>query len=200
MYRSLLIVIGLLLAMGCAGAATPTPTSTPTPAPTATATPTATPTPAPTPTPTLTPTPEPTATATSTPTPVPPTATPTPRPTPTPTEPLETTTRANLWIYIEAEQRSYGVRWEVYADPAFDIDRFDLSVYIDRQEFCNADPIYGDLSAVQLGCESYEPRGSTPEMYATVGRGFGVQPAVLICAKNVASTQDRLIYACNWRN
>ncbi|MXX99387.1 MAG: hypothetical protein F4Y67_01020 [Chloroflexi bacterium] len=85
----------------------------------------------------------------------------------------------------------------MYADPAFDISTFELSVFIDSQEFCNANPIFGDLSPVELSCATYEPRSNTPDMYATVGPPN--DPDVLICAKNVASTESRLIYACRWR-
>ena len=90
--------------------------------------------------------------------------------------------------------------WDVYAAPAFDIDQFDLNLFIDRQEFCNADPIYADLSAVKMGCESYEPRSNTPEIYATLDRGLGRQPRVMVCAKDVASKPTAIVYACRWRD
>lgn len=142
---------------------------------------------------TATPAPRQTPTAHPTATPPPPTAT------PTPVVPLELTTSANLWIYIQQESNFGYTEWEVYADPAFDVDAFDLDVFIDGRKFCNPNPIYGDLSAGQLSCESYEPRRLVPEVYATVGGGLFRDPRVLVCAKNQASNATRLVYACNWR-
>ena len=104
-----------------------------------------------------------------------------------------------MWVYIEQVETGRWERWEVYADPAFDVDQYDLNLFIDRKEFCNPSKIYGDLQAMEMSCASYEHRGSTPDMYATVDIGFR-QEAVLVCAKHRDSRHNRLIYACRFRD
>ena len=143
--------------------------------------------PAPSPTPTSSPTP--------TATPVPPTPSPTPVPTPTPREQLATTDEANLWIYIE-RATSTGIRWSVYADPGFDIDAFDLEVFIDSRAYCNTATILADFGPLELSCEIYEHRGP-PKVYALyVPR----KQEPLICEKNKQTAGNRYVYACYWKD
>ena len=101
-----------------------------------------------------------------------------------------------MWVYIIGTERSYGgIRWEVYADPAFDVDQFGLDLFINGDEYCNSSPIFGELGEVEMGCESYEPRGSgDPRMHAAVGRS-GME-----CALNQNHTERpyNLVYACRW--
>ena len=105
-----------------------------------------------------------------------------------------------MWVYILGEERSYGgTWWEVYADPAFDVDTYDLSVFINGKEFCNTNAIYGDLGQVELSCAGYEPQGAI-QMYATVGASFTSRGEVLECAQNKASRPpNRLVFACRAR-
>lgn len=170
MFRVVLALAGLISAALFVACTAPTPTPTPS-GPTATPHPAATPTPRPTPT-----------------------------ATPTPQEPLETTTRANLWVHIVRDQVLGSTEfWDVLADPAFDVDQFDLNVYIDGREYCNPNPLYGDQGFGELSCESYEPRTQTPEVYATVGNSLFGNVRRLDCAQN-AATKSRysMIYACYW--
>ena len=45
--------------------------------------------------------------------------------------PLSDTVSADLWVYLSDEERSDGTVVLASADPAFDIDRFDLAVFVD---------------------------------------------------------------------
>ena len=173
----LLLIVAGILGGGEADPSAPSPTATQALSPTATAIPGPTQTPRPTST---------------------------PRPTQTPTAapaPLETTTSANLWIQIVRDEVLSGIEfWDVLADPAFDVDEFDLNVYIDGREYCNPNPLYGDQGFGELSCESYEPRTQEPEVYATVGNSLFGTVERLVCAQNVATrSRYNMIYACYWR-
>lgn len=129
-----------------------------------------------------------------------PTATPTATPTPMTRDPLETTELAHLWIQIVRDEVIGGSEfWDVLANPVFDVDRFELNVYIDGREYCNPNPLYGDQGFGELGCESYEPRTQEPEVYATVGNSLFGSVERLVCAQNVATrSRYNMIYACYW--
>ncbi len=128
-----------------------------------------------TPTPMPTNTPRPTATL---------------RPTPTPTVSLKETTRANLWVYFTNDAE----RLAVYVDPAFDVDSFELDLFVDGKGYCNTARIYGDDGALEMSCE-YESR-----QHSTVQRVSAQTPiGDLRCERNDASDSYETVYACAWR-
>lgn len=153
-----------------------------------------TPTAAPTWTPVPTWTPEPTNTSMPTPTPAPtvtPTVTPTSTATPVPIDLINTDTAA-LWVLLTNSE--YG-RIDAYADPAFDVDVFDLDVFVDGEEFCNTSRIYGDEGPHELSCVVLE------RLHTSVQR-VSVQTPLgdLRCARNVNSDASQSIFACTWRD
>ena len=139
-------------------------------------------------TPTLlpaTPTPFPTATPTPT-----PTATTMPTATPKPVD-LGTAERANLWVYLSND----GEHLQVFADPAFDVDRFELDLFVDGLSYCNSDRIYADDGPYEMSCE-YENKS-----HASVKR-VSAQTDVLgdlRCEQNIGSTTNESVFACVWR-
>ena len=124
--------------------------------------------------------------ATSTPRP-----TATPLPTTTPSISLAETTQANLWVYFTNDDD----RLEVYADPAFDVDRFDLDLFVDGVEYCNTARIYGDDGGLEMGCE-IEYRSHTTAQRVSAQTPFGD----LRCERNNASDSAETVFACAWRN
>lgn len=139
-------------------------------------------TPTPGPTPLATPTPKPTAT---------PRPVPTPAATPTPKPDLSATLRAALWINIYDGEYSW---FEVYANPAFDVDAFDLSVFVDGKEYCNPNRIYADDGDVELSCETdNRPHTAVSRVSVQTPRGD------LRCEKHHTSERQRTVFACGWR-
>ena len=158
------------------------PTSTPAPPPTQTPVPT--PTNTPSPTPTNTPVPPPT----STPVPVP---TQTPLPTPTSAPPLDQVNLAALWVYLSQDELGYLA---VDVRTAFDIDSFDLSLFVDGSRYCNASRIYGDEDPAEMGCV-YEEKTHSSIRSVSAQTSLGD----LRCARHVDSDSQRSIFACTWR-
>ena len=140
--------------------------------------------PIPTPDPTIAPTPSPTPT---------PTVAPTPTPTSTPTleTPLNEVERANLWVLLKNNDRG---RLLVYADPAFEVDRFDLDLIVDGVEYCNPARIYGDDGPLLMSCQS-ETRPHAEVVRVSAQTPIGD----LRCARHVASDADESVFACEWR-
>ena len=136
----------------------------------------------------------PSATATATATPAPtatPSATATPAPTATPSISLAETTRANLWAYFTND----GDHLAVLADPAFDVNEFGLSLFVDGKEYCNSSRIYGDEGGQEMSCE-YETRRHTTVRQVSAQTPMGD----LRCERNDASGSQETVFACAWRN
>ena len=131
--------------------------------------------------------------AASIPTPLPtprPTSTPRPRPTQTPRVTLDRTQRANLWVYISND----GNYMVVYADPAFDIEEFDLDLFVDGREYCNTSKIYNDEGPRKLSCEAEQRRHtSVQRVSAHTPRGD------LKCERHVESDSHTSVFACVFR-
>ena len=73
-----------------------------------------------------------------------------------PSDDLANTDLANLWVIIENDE--FG-RLRVNVDAAFDIDEFDLDVFVDSEEYCNTvrlNDIYQDEGTYEMGCGSLE--------------------------------------------
>ena len=132
------------------------------------------------------PTPDSTPAPTSTPTP-----TVAPTSTSTPETPLNEVERANLWVLLKNNDRG-GLL--VYADPAFEVDRFDLDLLVDGVEYCNPARIYGDDGPLLMGCE-YEERPHAEVSRVSAQTSLGD----LRCARHVASDADESVFACEWR-
>ena len=127
------------------------------------------------------------------PTPLPtprPTSTLRPRPTQTPIVTLDKTQRANLWVYI-ANDEYFMV---VYADPAFDIEEFDLDLFVDGREYCNTSKIYNDEGLRKLSCGAEQRRHtSVQRVSAQTPRGD------LKCERHVESDSHTSVFACVFR-
>ena len=140
------------------------------------------------PTPTLTPTPASTLTPGPSPTPSP---TFTPRPTSIPTPTLAETDRAALWVHLSQDRNGYLT---VRANTAFDIDTFDLTLFIDGSEYCNTNRMYADEGLYEMGCE-YEARSHSSVTRVSAQTSTGD----LRCARNVSSSAAVSVFACAQR-
>ncbi len=115
---------------------------------------------------------------------------PTAVPTPTPMIPLSETERAALWVHVS----NGDFFLQVEADPAFEIDQFDLAVFVDGLEYCNVNRIYDDEGPRELSCQAEErTHSSVQRVSAQTSMGD------LRCERNNASTARKTIFACMWR-
>lgn len=126
-------------------------------------------------------------------------ATATPRPTATPAgeiESLSEATSANLWVVLSNDGDLGSEYLVVRVDPAFDIDVFNLDLFVDGVEYCNANRMYADEGAYLMGCESFQsaPHSSIQRVSAQT-RSLGD----LRCERNVASSNRESVFACSWR-
>ena len=123
-------------------------------------------------------------------------ASPTPRPTAAatmgPSDDLANTDLANLWVIIENDE--FG-RLRVNVDAAFDIDEFDLDVFVDSEEYCNTVRIYQDEGTYEMGCGSLEKSHGLVERVSAQTRNQGD----LRCAGNVQSLPTESVFACRFR-
>ena len=123
-------------------------------------------------------------------------ASPTPRPTAAatmgPSDDLANTDLANLWVIIENDE--FG-RLRVNVDAAFDIDEFDLDVFVDSEEYCNTVRIYQDEGIYEMGCGSLEKSHGLVERVSAQTRNQGD----LRCAGNVQSLPTESVFACRFR-
>ncbi len=156
---------------------TPTPAPTSTPAPRNTSVPTSTPRPVNTSVPTSTPRPVNTSVPTST---------------PTPKLTLAEAERAQLWIYLQ-NHPDFG-SLEVYADPSFDVARFELRVIVEGIAFCNALDIYGDEASLKLSCQA----SSWDHRYIE-NISARIPDQAFRCVKHTASTTENSVFACEQR-
>ena len=156
----------------------PTATPVPTPTPRVTATPESTATPVPTATPRVTATPEPTAT---------------PRATP---ESLANATQANLWVILSNDGDRGPGYLVVKVDLDFDLEEFEMEVFVDGVEYCAPNRMYSDEGAYKMGCKSSQQvQHVSVERVSAQTRSSGD----LRCQRNVASTARKSVFACAWR-
>ena len=148
----------------------------------------------PAPEPDTTPTPEPTPTQEPT-----PTATPTPTPTPTsgPVD-LATTDTANLWIGLSQEPRLPDYL-RVRADTAFDVEPFELDIFVDGTEYCNSSRMYGDEGWYEMGCALEEKLHTDVTQISVQTSEYPDVLGDLRCARNDDSTADVTLFACVFR-
>jgi hypothetical protein len=132
----------------------------------------------PTPTPRVTATPEPTA---------PPRATP---------ESLANTTQANLWVILSNDGDRRPEYLVVKVDLDFDLEEFEMEVFVDGVEYCAPNRMYADEGAYKMGCESRQQvQHVSVERVSAQTRSSGD----LRCQRNVASTARKSVFACAWR-
>lgn len=142
-------------------------------------------------TPTATPPRRATATSTRT-----PSATATARPTLTPTtDPtdLADADRSALWVLLLNDSGT-GQYLSVYADPAFDVNTFGLTVIVDGRSFCNPEDIYGDEGALEMSCASLQRAHTSVQNVSA-----RTENRALRCVKNKHSDAERTVFACAWR-
>ena len=130
----------------------------------------------------------------STPAPSPP-----PRPTATPvpaTEDLANTTKANLWVILSNDGELGRDYLEVKVDTAFNVDEFELDLFVDGVEYCNPNRMYADEGEYVMGCESFQQ-----VQHADVVRVSAQTYSLgdLRCQRNAASTARKSVFACAWR-
>ena len=84
----------------------------------------------------------------------------------------------------------------VKVDPAFDIDEFDLDLFVEGVEYCNPNRMYADEGEYLMGCEAFQmaPHSSIQRVSAQT-RSLGD----LRCERNIASSTRESIFACAWR-
>lgn len=115
--------------------------------------------------------------------------TPVPVSTPTQMVDLANTRQAAMWVSI-----SPGKTGSVRVDPSFDLDRYDLDLFVDGVEFCNTSRIYADEGWYVLGCASMDKwHENIQQVSVQTSRGD------LRCGRNFQSDADRSIFACEWR-
>ena len=126
---------------------------------------------------------------TSTPRPVP-TRTPVPTPTPLPTQ----TPVPGVALLVSLSQDEDGYL-RVRAHTWFDLDRFDLDLFVNGSEYCNTSRMYADEEWYELGCE-YEakPHSSISKVSAQTPVGD------LRCTRwNEESVEIISFFRCYWR-
>ena len=102
--------------------------------------------------------------------------------------------RANLWIHLRQDASSPAYL-QVFADPAFDVAVFDLSVFVDGISYCNADDFYGEEGVYEMGCEFEEKQHASVENVSANVTGLGG----LRCARHSKSVATETLFACRWR-
>jgi hypothetical protein len=101
---------------------------------------------------------------------------------------------ANLWIHLRQEP-GLADYLQVFADPAFDVESFALTVFVDGVSYCNSDDFYGDEGAYELSCEFEEKsHTSVKQVSADVDDLGGLR-----CVRHSESTAVETIFACRWR-
>ena len=189
--RMLIVVaVALMLLTGCdrqAPAPTPVPTWTPLPTPVPTST---TPIPTPTLTPVPTVPPEPTATPE-------PTPEPTVTPEPTPVNDLASTEDAPMFVTLFDGDSGLSAMVDVdfsMIDVDFFIDEYDLTVFVDGEEYCNPLALRTGPDPYRLGCGDSVKTHSQVNNVSAETTSFGD----LRCERNDLSRNFRTVFACDW--
>ena len=127
-----------------------------------------------------------------------PTLAPTPSPaavTEAPPNDLATTHDPDLWVDI-TQDSLFPAFLAVFADPAFDVELFDLSVFVDGIEYCNDSDYYADAGRYQMDCQLEDKsHKQVQNVSAQVYEGKGLR-----CERHRWSDSDGTIFACEWRD
>ena len=99
---------------------------------------------------------------------------------------------ADMWVRL-SEGR---YRTELEVDAAFDIPRYDLKVFVEGEEYCYNNPIYGDEGYYKIECGGgYEGHHAAVQQVSAEVQGMGG----LRCQRSEHSNADRTLFACSWR-
>ena len=115
-----------------------------------------------------------------------------------PPSPLSQTTEADSWLTLSQDPQ-HTEYLLVHANTTFDIDRFDLEVFVDATRYSNSSKIYGDEGDYELG-------------YAFEVKAHASAPSVSVqttdapdllgdmrCERNSHSNDEHSVFACEWR-
>ena len=137
--------------------------------------------------------------------PVTPQATETPlskQPTSTPTNNLTITDRAELWIALYDGGYSSS-RIKAKANPAFDVDEFDLKVTVRAgrlsETFFNTQKIYGGNGTYRLGEYFDLSQSLEKDLSSVIEVSAQTTHGSLSCERDKRSNATVLTYACGWR-
>ena len=119
-------------------------------------------------------------------------------PPPPPPSQLSQTTEAVLWVTV-SQHPQLTERLLVHADTAFDIDTFDLEVFVDGTEYCNGSKIYGDEGNYKLGCGSDVKVHTSVSSVSAQTADFPDLLGDMRCERNSYSNDERSVFACEWR-
>ena len=120
-------------------------------------------------------------------------------PPPPPPSQLSDTTEADLWVYLSDEEWSDGTVVLASADPAFDIDVFDLAVFVDGTEYCNSSRIYADDGPHELGCPPAEGTHADVQYVSAQTTDYPDLLGDLRCERHSRSNDEQSVFACEWR-
>ena len=99
---------------------------------------------------------------------------------------------ADAWVRLSQEERG-SLRVEI--NVSFDVDAFDLELFLDGNRYCSPNRMYGDEGYYDLLCLVEETAHSSV-------RSVSVQTEVqgdLRCQKSQHSNVERSLFACTWR-
>ena len=96
-----------------------------------------------------------------------------------------------MWVYLS---NTSGGHLEVFVDPPFDIERYDLDLFLDGVQLCNTQRMYSDEGQYEMGC-------SRPDRdHSAIQRISAQTPkGDLRCGRNTASDVSESVFACRWR-
>ena len=120
-------------------------------------------------------------------------------PPPPPPSQLSDTTEADLWVYLSDEERSDGTVVLASADPAFDIDVFDLAVFVDGTSYCNSSRIYADDGPHELGCSPADGTHADVQYVSAQTTDYPDLLGDLRCERHSHSNDEQSVFACEWR-
>ena len=103
---------------------------------------------------------------------------------------LLTTNIAPLWVLLTDGEFFLTVN----ASAHFNLSDYELVAMVDGKRYCNHTRIYADDGPVELTCQAEERRhGSVQRVSAQTPRGD------LRCERNIKSTAETTMFACDWR-
>jgi hypothetical protein len=117
---------------------------------------------------------------------------PAPEPGTTPTD------TAKLWIGL-SQNPDLADYLRVRADTAFDVEAFDLDIFVDGTEYCNTSTMYADEGWYEMGCVFEEKLHTDVDRVSVQTSDYPDVLGDLRCARNDQSTADVTVFACLFR-
>ena len=112
---------------------------------------------------------------------------------PTQTKEAMVVETADLWVKFTRESNSG--RMTISVDPSFDMERFDLDLFVDGQEFCNTTQMYADegyYSNMSCAGDDRSP-GDVERVSAQTPAGD------MRCRRSVLSDAQQALFVCTFR-